>query len=275
MSETYLLGVGSISGAGKDTFVYPLAYLLRSTGLNVGILSTDDAYKNLSDRPKEKRKLLKFRRDLNFDHPDMIDFDKLIGFLQRIKRGEGFQYHKYDFPNHTYFPMLNDNANETGTLEENLDVCIVQGIYALYSGGAIGSRLISIYDKKYFINTLPEIALLRRVPRDINERGRELWDSIAQLILTVIPMYYQYVLPTRQNADQTFEWDTTEKIDPNEQKRALAQIVREKAFTILSEISEKTKKSRTVPLLDPSLIKIPELLPSDIIERLRKIEIPS
>lgn len=246
---TYLVGIAGVSGSGKGTIAGLVKDHLTTWGLACFIFSTDDCYnsgklKKLSDK---ERDALCFNPKENFDHPEMVDFRSLIVYAQKLKSGHGFDFPPYDFQTHSY-------SDERIQIPDGLDVAVIEGIYALYSGQEVGDELISLYDHRLFVVTTPGIAQNRRIRRDIEERGRNPMHILKQLDTTVIPMQEKYILPTRTNADDIVDWRTDETQDPEEAKRKLIGIVRERALAIYEAV-----KGPLLPELDIGEIKIPIL----------------
>ncbi len=243
----YLVGIAGGSGSGKGTLADLIQKHLNLWDLKSFILSTDDCYKDLSYYSKEERDNFCFNRKFNFDHPNAIDFDRLICYAQKMKEGISFDYPKYDFKIHTY-------GAEKVNVPEKIDVAIIEGIYALYSGSKMGtdtSKLINIYDHRLFVVTDPKIAQNRRILRDVEERGRDIKQVIKQLNLTVFPMYEKYIGPTHINADDIVDWRTDETKDKDVANKQLVELARQRALTIYENAIKPV-----LPRLDDSSIKI-------------------
>lgn len=241
---SYLLGVAGGSGSGKGTITELIKEHLLSWGVSCFILSTDDCYKDLSYLSREERNQLCFNPDFNFDHPKSIDFERLIAYARNLKKGSSFEYPKYDFTLHSY-------GEEKIKVPDNLDVAIIEGIYALYSGSEIGHNLLSLYDQRLFVVTTPEIAQNRRILRDIKERGRVLEDVIKQLETTVIPMQKQFVYSTQLNADDIVDWRADESKNIELVKEKLLLIARQKALVIYEAV-----RDNLLPRLNPEKVVI-------------------
>ncbi len=247
----YLVGIGGGTGSGKGTITRLIRDHLTLWGKGCFILSTDDAYRDLSYLPDEERDALCFDPDFNFDHPRVIDFERLVAYARKLKDGKGFVYPRYDFRIHRYGP-------ETREVPADLDVAIVEGIYALYSGPEVGRderALVDLYDYTLFVATTPEIGVLRRIRRDIVERERDVEHAIRQLETTVIPMHKRYIEPTQQNADDLVDWRTG-KVEDSEVKRKLVAIARQKAMHIHEAAGEAEGESALLPELDMSGVEI-------------------
>jgi len=241
---TYLVGIAGGSGSGKGTISQLICTHLSLWGVKAVILSTDDCYKDISFLTREERDGLCFNSEKNFDHPSMVDFDRLIAYAQNLKKGRSFDYPKYDFSIHTF-------GDKKEHVPEGLDVAIIEGIYSLYSGSEIGKNLVSLYDYKIFVATTPEIAQNRRILRDSRERGRKLEHIIKQLNSTVIPMQKQFVYPTQINADDLVDWRADESTEPQRTIEALVSIARQKALGIYEAV-----KGKVLPSLNPQEVLI-------------------
>lgn len=128
------------------------------------------------------------REKNNYDHPKAFEHELLLEHLECLKRGESIEYPSYCYKTHT-------RLQQTQTLKP-APVIIVEGIMLLAS-----PELSPLYDVKIYVDTSLDICLLRRIKRDISERGRTL-DSVAkQWESTVKPMYHQFIAPSRFTAD--------------------------------------------------------------------------
>jgi uridine kinase len=209
---TYMVGIAGGSGSGKGTIAALIRVNLESFGLTAHVLCTDNCYKDLSDLNEDERKARCFDIDNNFDHPRAIDFARLLNLTSKLKRGEAFNYKTYNFLTQSY----DDNSKKLN-VRATLDVAIVEGIYALYNGSDVGTKtnreLIDLYDVSYFVTTSPVTATIRRIKRDIVERGCEVMDVLEQKEKTVNPMYNRFVFPTRIFADDTIRWDNNPTCD--------------------------------------------------------------
>ena len=142
----------------------------------------DNYYKPHDDLPFEKR------QQINYDHPDSLETDLLIDHLKALRAGHAIDCPTYDFAHHT-------RAKEIVRVEPSR-VIIVEGILILQD-----ARLRDLFDIKIFVEADADERILRRVTRDIKERGRSLENIMAQYLTTVKPMHYLYVEPTKTVAD--------------------------------------------------------------------------
>ena len=180
-----------------------------------------------------------------FKSPTLLDFEKLVDYARKLKEGESFEVPKYDFKIHGY-------GSERIYVPPSLDVAIVEGIYALYSGSEVKRDLVSLYDFSIFVTTDPLIAQCRRILRDYEERGRTPSHIVRQLVSTVIPMQRQYIGPTELNAKDVVNWRADETKNPEEVKMELLRIARQKAAFIY----ERATGTQLLPDLNPDEVDI-------------------
>jgi len=175
-----LIGVSGASGSGKTLVANTLFDLLGSD--KVVIMQEDSYYKDLSFLPIEER--AKF----NFDHPDAFDHDLLLEHLNLLLHGETIEHPVYDFTTHS-------RKKETKKVGPH-EIIILEGILLL-----VIPEIREIMDIKIFIDTPADICFIRRLQRDIKERGRSVESVINQYQKTVRPMYLQFVEPSKRYAD--------------------------------------------------------------------------
>ena len=175
-----IIGICGGTGSGKTTVANRI---LESVSANeVVFIQQDSYYRNLTDLP------LDYRHIANFDHPDALDNDLLVNHVRRLKAGEAVELPLYDFKTHT-------RMNETRHVEPK-PIVIVEGIL-IYSD----PRLLEQMDIKVFVDTPDDIRFIRRLRRDLAERGRTIESVIEQYIATVRPMHMQFVEPSKRHAD--------------------------------------------------------------------------
>lgn len=179
-SPSFIIGVAGGSGSGKSTVVAKLREALKGTSTLV--IQHDDYYRNQSHLPMEQRVLT------NYDHPDSLESELLVTHLQQLKAGKAVEHPVYDFVNHT-------RSSETVRLEP-ARVIIVEGILIFAS-----QELRQEFALKVFVDTDDDIRFIRRLERDIEERGRTMESVIEQYQTTVRPMYQQFVWPSKRFAD--------------------------------------------------------------------------
>ncbi len=185
----FIIGIAGGTGSGKST----LAKRLQETlGIKVCVIEQDCYYKDLSDLP------LSEREKTNFDHPNSIDFEKLYTDVLALKQGKSISKPLYSFKTH-----CRTEGHET---VECGDVLVVEGILIFAD-----ERLRNLFDLKIFVETEDDVRILRRIERDILERGRDLTGVIYQYLTTVKPMHTLFVKPSMNYADVIIpgESDTT------------------------------------------------------------------
>jgi len=175
-----VVGIAGGTGSGKSTLARRLARRLGPDSCT--LVSQDNYYGDLTHLG------LQARARVNFDHPDSIDAKLLVDHVQRLSRGETILSPKYDFTRH---------ARATGGTElVSRGVILVEGILVL-----VWPELTDLMDVKIFVETPDDIRLLRRMRRDIADRGRDVDSVLGQYEETVRPMHNQFVGPSRGIAD--------------------------------------------------------------------------
>ena len=176
----FLIGIAGGSGSGKTTFAKKALH--HVTGAGVAILHQDNYY--LPSPPAQ----LVTEAGVNFDHPDAFDWDLLFQHLKSLKEGRAVAVPQYDF-----------KSNSRTSKTERLGPCravLVEGIFALWD-----SQIRDLMDLRVFLNVDSDIRFIRRLHRDIKERGRNIDGITRQYYDTVRPMYHEFVEGTRQFAD--------------------------------------------------------------------------
>jgi uridine kinase len=179
-SVNLIIGICGGTGSGKTTVAKSILEAI-STG-DVVFIQQDSYYRNLKDLP------LDYRNIANFDHPDALDNDLLVNHIRKLKAGEAVDLPIYDFRTHT-------RRNETLSVEPK-PIVIVEGILIFAD-----PRLFEQLDIKVFVDTPDDIRFIRRLRRDIAERGRTVESVIEQYLATVRPMHMQFVEPSKRHAD--------------------------------------------------------------------------
>jgi uridine kinase len=175
-----ILGIAGGSGSGKTTVARSL---LERVGLErVAYLEHDNYYRDQSHLSEEER------AQVNFDHPDSFDTPLMVKHIQALKRGERINKPVYSYIHHA--------RTEEVIPVEPRPLIIVEGILALEN-----AELRSLMDVKIFVDTEDDVRLVRRLRRDIVERGRSLERVLGQYEATVRPMHLTFVLPSRRYAD--------------------------------------------------------------------------
>lgn len=175
-----LIGIAGGTGSGKTLIAQNIYTELGSD--KVIILYQDSYYKDLSHLAPEER------NKQNFDHPDAIDSALLIQDIKALLRGETIEQPIYDFVTHT-------RKQETRTIGPHT-IIVLEGILILDN-----PELRDLMDIKIYVDTDPDLRVLRRIKRDIVERGRSLESVIKQYEESVRPMHLQFVEPSKRYAD--------------------------------------------------------------------------
>jgi uridine kinase len=175
-----LIGVAGGTGSGKTTVVRALRERFGEGELT--ILEQDFYYRRNDDLPFEAR------ARINYDHPDAFDTDLLVEHVERLLAGEPIAKPLYDFKSHNRLP-------ETVTVVPS-HVIVLEGILVLEN-----PRLRDLMDMKIFVDTDADVRLLRRLRRDMTERGRTFESVLEQYLSTVRPMHLQFCEPSKRYAD--------------------------------------------------------------------------
>lgn len=175
-----VIGICGGTGSGKTSVANRLLKSVKAG--DVVYLQQDSYYRNLNDLP------LDFRRAVNFDHPDAVDNDLLVEHLKALKNGQQVELPVYDFKHHMRLP-------ETLRVEPT-PIIIIEGILIFAD-----ARLLQEMDIKVFVDTPDDLRFIRRLRRDIAERGRTADSVIEQYLSTVRPMHMQFVEPSKRYAD--------------------------------------------------------------------------
>ncbi len=178
--EPVIIGVAGGTGSGKSTVAR--AILDRAGTSQISLIQHDAYYKALGDLPLAQRAIR------NFDHPDALDNKLLIAHLQDLKNGQPIQMPIYDFTTHT-------RTEKTHRVEPHR-VILLEGILIFAD-----SVLRSLMDVKIFVDTQADIRFIRRLQRDIAERGRTMESVVHQYLATVRPMHEQFVEPSKRYSD--------------------------------------------------------------------------
>jgi uridine kinase len=174
-----IIGVAGGSGSGKTTVVQEIIHDLGHD--HVSVIQHDSYYHDRSDVPPEKRV------NINYDHPDALETPLLIEHLRTLKRRRTVQVPVYDFTRHARLP-------DTDPVEPRR-VIIVEGILILAD-----RKLRDLMNIKVFVDTDPDISFIRRLQRDMRDRGRSLDSVIQQYLRTVRPMHLEFVEPSKRHA---------------------------------------------------------------------------
>lgn len=175
-----IIGVSGGSGSGKTTIVDIIMDALGKE--DVIVINHDDYYKDQSDLSYEERIVV------NYDHPNSLDNDLFIKHLNALTTGEAIDKPVYDF-------TIHNRMLETERVHP-AKVIILEGILLLED-----ARIRDLMNIKVYVETDPDLRFIRRLDRDINERGRTVDQVIKQYLETVKPMHYQFIAPSKRHAD--------------------------------------------------------------------------
>ncbi len=175
-----VIGIAGGTGSGKTTVVRKIIDRLPAD--EVVVLPQDSYYRDSSHIPLEER------FDINFDHPNAIEFDLLVDHIKELKKGNSIEQPIYSY-------LTCTRAEETVSISPR-DVVIIEGILVLTH-----PELRDLMDLKVFVDTDPDDRLIRVINRDILERGRSATTVMERYQTTVKPMHLQFIEPTKRFAD--------------------------------------------------------------------------
>ncbi len=174
-----IIGIAGGSGSGKSTFTDRIYNLYKD---QVTVIYHDNYYRCNDHLTLEERKTI------NYDHPNSLETDMLVAHLRALKLGQSVEAPIYDY-------SIHNRKKETMTLTPNR-IILVEGIMVLQD-----DELRDLLDMKIYVDADSDERILRRILRDVKERGRDLEGIIEQYLTSVKPMHYIYVEPTRALAD--------------------------------------------------------------------------
>ena len=180
MSSPLVVGIAGGTASGKTTVARKVREALQ--GCRVAFIDQDSYYRDLSDLP------LAARREVNFDHPDAFDTALLVQHLRELKAGRGVDKPVYDFKTST--------REQRTTRVEPGDVILIEGILVLHMQPVREELAVRIY-----VDAEDDVRIIRRLSRDINERGRDFDHVVAQYLRHVRPMHMGFVEPSKHFAD--------------------------------------------------------------------------
>lgn len=179
-SKPFVIGVAGGSGSGKSTVTREV---LASIGPDmVAVVMQDDYYCDQTHLSPEAR------RKTNYDHPQAFDWPLMVQHVQALLRGESIEMPTYDF-------AKDNRASQTITVKP-APVIVIEGLFALFD-----AELCKMMSLKIFVDTAADVRFIRRLQRDMAERGRSAESVINQYMETVRPMHKQFIEPTKRNAD--------------------------------------------------------------------------
>ena len=179
MDKVMVIGIAGGTGSGKTTITRKL---MQRFGHEVSVIYHDNYYKAHHNMPYEER------AKLNYDQPDAFDTDQLIEAVRALKKGRSVVCPVYDY-------SIHDRSEKTITVKP-ARVIIVEGILIFEN-----KELCSLMDIKVFVDADADVRILRRIVRDVRDRGRSLESVVNQYLSTVKPMHEKYVEPSKRNAD--------------------------------------------------------------------------
>ncbi|EKD91886.1 MAG: hypothetical protein ACD_29C00323G0001 [uncultured bacterium] len=179
-NPTIIIGISGASASGKSLLANTIVNEIGSD--RVVVISEDSYYKDLHNLPLEER------AKTNFDHPDALDHELLIEHLKLLREGKTVEIPRYDFSQH-------QRRKETRHIGQHR-IIVLEGILLF-----VDPALRSMMDIRIFMDTSLDICLMRRLRRDLLERGRSLESILEQYQNTVRPMYLQFIEPSKKYAD--------------------------------------------------------------------------
>ncbi len=179
-NKPFVIGVAGGSGSGKSTVTREV---LASIGPDMAaVVMQDDYYLDQTHMsPQDRRKT-------NYDHPDAFDWPLMAQHVRALRNGEAIEMPVYDF--------AADNRSSKTITVNPAPVIVVEGLFALYD-----AKLRNMMSLKIYVDTASDVRFIRRLQRDITERGRSTESVINQYLETVRPMHKQFIEPTKRNAD--------------------------------------------------------------------------
>ena len=175
----FIIGIAGGTGSGKSTFTNRLKDIFQD---QVTVLYYDNYYKAHNELSFEERK------KINYDHPSAFETELLLKHLKALKEGKKIKCPVYDYSKH--------NRSEEVVEVKPSKIILLEGILVLAD-----ERLRDMMDVKVFVEADADERILRRVLRDVKERGRDIQNIVDQYLDTVKPMHYLYVEPTKMYAD--------------------------------------------------------------------------
>ena len=216
MSRRILIGIAGGSGSGKTLVARTIVRELGSD--RVVIIDQDSYYRNLEDIP------FRDREARNFDHPDAFDNELLKRHIRELQSGHAIEQPIYDYTEHRRLP-------ETRRVGEH-DVVVLEGILIF-----VDPELRALMDIKLFIDADPDVRFIRRLRRDLVERGRSVDSIIRQYEESVRPMHLQFVDPSKRHADVIIPEGGHNKVAIDLVKTKIRELLRERGGEPLPRVS--------------------------------------
>lgn len=186
MVKPVMIGIAGGSGSGKSTIARQIQE--RCSDVTVLVFQLDHYYKDLAHLEPAQRDRV------NFDHPESLEMSLLERHIAELASGQGIDRPTYEFASHTRSSKV--------TRLEPTDVIIIDGIFSLYSPVIRDHLTFSVY-----VDVSDDVRFIRRLRRDVDERGRTNEGVIKQYLATVKPMHDLFVQPTKTQADLVVHWD--------------------------------------------------------------------
>ena len=227
----FIVGIAGGTGSGKTTVAAGLAVALGPE--QVTLIDADSYYRDLSHLPVHER------HHINFDHPDSLDLTLLTDHLRKLKSNKPVTKNVYDFTTHT-------RSNQTVVIEP-APVIIVEGVLIF-----VPEELRDLFDLKVFLDEDADVRLVRRIRRDMAERGRTVESVARQYLEQVRPMHAHFVEPTKKYADIIYGPGAT----PDHAIAQLSSIVQTEKLKNVSKPSGAVRQS--MALYDNGLNEYPE-----------------
>ena len=178
--KPFVIGVAGGSGSGKSTVT---RQVLASIGPRMAaVVMQVDYYRDQTHLSPDER------REENYDHPDAFDWPLLVQHVRALRRGDTIDMPVYDFTEY-------NRSSKTITVQP-APVIVIECLFALYD-----AKLRDMMSLKVYVDTASDVRFIRRLQRDISERGRSTDNVIKQYLDTVRPMHKQFIEPTKRNAD--------------------------------------------------------------------------
>lgn len=188
-----IIGVTGGSASGKTSVCQEIVGRLAIPW--VVMISMDRFYKSLT--PEQMK--MAHEGNYNFDNPEAFDLDQMVTTISELRTGKVVHVPNYDFATHSRTPVTDKVYG--------CDVVIVEGILVLYD-----KRVRDLLDVKIYVETDSDLRLIRRITRDVKERGRKVEGVLEQYQKTVKPSFEEYILPTKRHADLIIPWNTTNHV---------------------------------------------------------------
>ncbi|WP_049896529.1 uridine kinase [Natrialba chahannaoensis] len=210
---SFAIGIAGGTGAGKTTVARTVA---DTVGEAVTRIPIDNYYEDLSHLDRAER------TDVNYDHPNAFEWDLLREHLDALLMGQPIEMPQYDFERHI--------RKDESVRVEPTDIVVLEGILSLHD-----EAIREMLDLRVYVMTDADVRILRRIERDVAERGRQLEGVIDQYLETVKPMHERFVEPTKKDADV---------IIPEGANRMAVDLLVEK---VQAELGGEHEETRDVP----------------------------